>query len=668
MSQKTFQTVCVCLSVLMIFLTVLINVQLFFVIQDKDADAIPVSNNDVTNNQTQTPQKEYKSSPMPMDISKIDVRSTIDKFENPSLWTGADANTSTNGEMCVVSNGDDVEAYRKYDGFIQLQNYLYIDIEVINLPDIEWIALFLLEDLSYANYYECNLMPLISEGSNTLIINRRDFITGTGTPEWDSISTIKLGFKAKAGKNVEICIHEISTYDATPMCSLWFDDGWKSVYTNAFPVMKSNEFAGTISVISSHVGYEAFCSQKELKTMYDAGWDMTNHTHSHANLTEITTEQVDTEVSTCFTYLMDNGFERAASHFVPPFCSTNEEVDAVISEYASTSRPNWNSFNYLPVRDAFALCFREVTPDITPQTVQEWIDEAITYDLWLVLLFHLIETPADTPTKYPKEDFDTIVTYLAEKKTEIDVMTVSEVFAADVVQTNERDVDEVADEDTEGDWRLVWQDDFNGSTLDAQAWNVVEAPPFKNNELQTYALKNVSVEDGCLKIVSTEKDGNYLSGAVTTENKQLFQQGKIEIRARLPEGKGIFPALWMLPQSGADYPEVDIIEFLGDKPKEIWHVMHYEQDGKKLRVYEKVLGSSYNDDYHVFSIEWTDDGVVWRIDGEQTLSTEKYIPNDKMYLYINTAVGGNWPGSPDTQTAFPQTMLIDYVKYYQKTE
>lgn len=675
MNRKTFSIVNVSLSVAIIILLALSNIQLFFLSEQLDehgeksptavasnTSIVSSESNKVSQSNTQSDVNLANSYPKRSLDTALSARTTIDDFVNADLWNGGTPLDS--GSIKLQSTGKMAEAYRKYDGFLSLSNYITLNADFNGIENLDWIALFLLEDMSYANYYEFDLKPHITNGANTIVINRKNAKIGTGKPDWNKISSVKLAFQTKEGASADITLHEISTYDATPMCTIWFDDGWKSTYTEAFRILEDNNIPGTLSVISSHVGYPDFCSLGELKDMYDAGWDLVNHTQSHKNLSEISSEEAEKEISICLNYLNDNGFTRASDHFVPPYCATNEKVEEIISKYAVTSRPQWNAYNELPIIDPYKMCFREVLPHVKPETVYQWIDESIENDLWLVLLFHSLETPADTNTKYAVEDFQRIVDRLAEVQSEIPCVTVSEAMQLDVVKPIEKP--SVLEDSDESQWSLVWEDSFDDNKLNTDYWNAVEAAPFKNNELQTYTKDHVDEANGFLNLVSSFQNNEYLSGAVTTNNKQLFRYGRIDVKAKLPRGKGIFPAIWLLPQSDASFPEIDIIEFLGSKPNEIWHVMHYEQNGERNRAFHKVTADDFSSDFHVFSLEWTEQSMTWLIDGKITYTVDSYVPSEKMYLYINTAVGGNWPGNPNKDTEFPQTMQIDYVKYYTK--
>ncbi|MDY0099331.1 MAG: glycoside hydrolase family 16 protein [Bacteroidales bacterium] len=244
-------------------------------------------------------------------------------------------------------------------------------------------------------------------------------------------------------------------------------------------------------------------------------------------------------------------------------------------------------------------------------------------------------------------------------------------------------------------WSLVWSDEFTGDCLDTVKWNVLLREHSKHNELQYYLPDEVYVENGLLRLRSRiRKFGGmeFTSGRLDTKGKLAPVYGRFEIRAKLPSGKGLWPAYWLYPQnrnwqmeyimaeavaSGKEsfipeerpwYSEIDIMEFLGHEPDIIYGTLHYYSfDGQKKTSSGKVTGTiDYSKDFHVYALEWEPDSMRWYIDGRLFHSTALGIPHTPHYLIINTAIGGGWPGNPDSTTVFPQFHDIDYVRIYQK--
>ena len=245
------------------------------------------------------------------------------------------------------------------------------------------------------------------------------------------------------------------------------------------------------------------------------------------------------------------------------------------------------------------------------------------------------------------------------------------------------------------EWNLVWHDEFDGPKTDADKWNILMRENSKHSELQYYVPDEVYIENGVLRIRSRiRKYGShdYTSGRLDTEGKFAPVYGRFEIRARLPRGKGLWPAHWLYPEDrdwlmekamedavegGKErlipeerpwYTEIDIMEFLGHEPGVVYGTLHYcAFDGTRKSTSGTWRGQAdYTKDFHVYVLEWEPDSIRWYIDGQLLHATSSGIPHKPHYLILNTAIGGSWPGNPDSTTTFPQYHDIDYVRVYQK--
>ena len=240
-------------------------------------------------------------------------------------------------------------------------------------------------------------------------------------------------------------------------------------------------------------------------------------------------------------------------------------------------------------------------------------------------------------------------------------------------------------------FKLIWADEFNGTTLDNSKWNYdigngcPELCGWGNNEAQYYSssTENVKVENGVLKIIAkpdTLGGMMYSSGKIHSKNKGDFRYGRIEARIKLPETQGMWPAFWLLstedtygqwPSSG----EIDIMELLGHEPEKVYATLHtglpWTYQGNN---YTLPAPATFADTFHVFSIEWEEDTIRWFVDGLQfhELNSDSIGPwqpfQEDFYLIFNVAVGGNWPGYPNSTTVFPQTMEVDYVRVYNSPD
>ncbi|MDC3417547.1 glycoside hydrolase family 16 protein [Aquibacillus salsiterrae] len=211
----------------------------------------------------------------------------------------------------------------------------------------------------------------------------------------------------------------------------------------------------------------------------------------------------------------------------------------------------------------------------------------------------------------------------------------------------------------------VFLDNFN-SELDQTYWNIVKRGDNYNNELQYYHPNNVTTSNGKLKLTAKKefvRNHYYTSGQITTQDKLSFKYGTIEFRAKVPSGKGLFSAVWLLPKDKSrKFPEIDILEVIGSQPRTIYMVNHWKNKNETLTDYGTF--PIKDEGFHVYRLDWTEEKLTWFIDEQKIFSTTKQVPQQTMYLLINLAVGGNWPGEPNEKTVLPNTFELDYIKIY----
>lgn len=236
-------------------------------------------------------------------------------------------------------------------------------------------------------------------------------------------------------------------------------------------------------------------------------------------------------------------------------------------------------------------------------------------------------------------------------------------------------------------YTLAWSDEFSGTTLNSGVWNqeIGNNNGWGNNELEYYtnSLKNTFLSNGNL-IIEARRESlggyNYTSGRMTTQNKKHFKFGRIDIRAKLPVGKGIWPAIWMLGAniSSVGWPscgEIDIMELVGTFPSRVTGTMHWKGasgDRQLKGANYNLAAGDFSQKFHVFSIVWTSNSIKWYVDDQLFLANSisdvgsaNYPFNADHFLLFNVAVGGDWPGPPDVNTSFPQRMFVDYVRVFQ---
>jgi len=237
-------------------------------------------------------------------------------------------------------------------------------------------------------------------------------------------------------------------------------------------------------------------------------------------------------------------------------------------------------------------------------------------------------------------------------------------------------------------WQQVWGDEFNYTGLpDSTKWNYdVGGNGWGNNELEFYTEKrseNARVENGNLVIEARKESWqgmNYTSARLLTKNKGDWQYGKVEVRARLPRGRGTWPAIWMLgsttPLKWPDDGEIDIMEHVGFDQGVIHGTIHCKKYNwvSGTQKTATITVADCSDSFHVYTVEWDNNVISLFVDSTRyfTFSNEgsgydAWPFGNRMFLILNIAVGGNWGGQQGVDnTIWPQKMEIDYVRVWQK--
>lgn len=244
---------------------------------------------------------------------------------------------------------------------------------------------------------------------------------------------------------------------------------------------------------------------------------------------------------------------------------------------------------------------------------------------------------------------------------------------------------------SEGTWTLRFSDDFDAPVLDETRWTTcywwddAGCTNKGNAELQWYIEDNVSVADGLLKLVAkrqpAEVDGKiypYTSGMVTSgryyeerdePDRFSFTYGYVEVSAKIPQGEGLWPAIWLLPSNHTSTPEIDVMEVLGDATDTLEMHYHYRQQDRKLNVGKSLVTSDLSNAFRRYGVEWSSTGIRWYLDGREVWRIGHDVPiaAGPMYLLINLAVGGEWAGPEIDESRLPAEFLIDYVKVWQRS-
>jgi beta-glucanase (GH16 family) len=238
-------------------------------------------------------------------------------------------------------------------------------------------------------------------------------------------------------------------------------------------------------------------------------------------------------------------------------------------------------------------------------------------------------------------------------------------------------------------WELVWSDEFEGKELDRSKWKFeTGGNGFGNNELQFYTdrIENTTLDRGSLVIEArAEKYRNRQYTSAKLQSKMSWTYGRFEFRAKLPRGRGVWPALWMMPDDMTKYGgwpscgEIDILEQLGHEPNRVYGTLHFGNPHRSKGASVALKSGSLSDDFHEYALEWFPGEIRWLVDGELYQAQNDWFtsgagsawpaPFDRaFYLQLNVAVGGNWPGSPDGETVWPQKLMVDYVRVFKAKE
>lgn len=452
------------------------------------------------------------------------------------------------------------------------------------------------------------------------------------------------------------------------------DDGWETQYTEGYRILDKYKLKGNIGVISEAVGTNGYVNEDQLNEMYQRGWDLLNHTKTHPDLSTLTKEKQRIEILDNKKWLKSKGYTRGEKAFIYPYGTYNvETLDILKEEGFIWARSVMDGENYDLSYEAKTM---NLVTNLDPELVKDRVDTAIENKSTLLFMNHKFGDEVDEYDMfYDVESFEKIVSYVSEKQKqgELNVITIAEylemskdkktlkqsytepIFYANLSEEEKKQL-------IEDKWLTVWYEDF--SRLDKTKWNLVDSGVNYNDELQYYRPRNVEIKENSLYLIGKDEEYNdytYTSGKLTTEDKFELMYGKIEFTAKTDYSIGSFPAVWLSP-IGQDYlPEIDIFEAVGIEYGHVYYVNHWKEGEEIKRAFEGIEHTNPLD-FHTYSIEWTQDEIKWFVDGKHIFTSTEGIPNEPMYLIINLAIGGEWPGSPNEDTKFPMNFVIKDLK------
>jgi beta-glucanase (GH16 family) len=226
-----------------------------------------------------------------------------------------------------------------------------------------------------------------------------------------------------------------------------------------------------------------------------------------------------------------------------------------------------------------------------------------------------------------------------------------------------------------GNWKLIFNDEFNGTSLDTSVWNTCfpwarqdRCTNSGNHELELFQPQEAYLDgSGHLVLRAEEQQINgfdYTSGMVASYRSLNFKYGYVEARVKIPAGKGLWPQFWMMPSDRSWPPEIDIFEILGDDPTRAYFTYHWGSSNNTSQY--SYSGPDFSAGWHTFAAKWEPGEITWYTDGiERGKFTDSVVTSKSMYLILDLSVGGDWPGPPDSTTDFPSYWQIEYVRVWQ---
>lgn len=245
--------------------------------------------------------------------------------------------------------------------------------------------------------------------------------------------------------------------------------------------------------------------------------------------------------------------------------------------------------------------------------------------------------------------------------------------------------------------KLVFSDEFDGQTLSRQNWSTcydwrkpteTGCTNSGNFEQQWYTEDQLSVQDGNLVLTAAKqavdvsvqgqsKTFAYKSGMVNSGKgstvgsaRWVGTYGYYEAKMFVSKGQGVWPAFWLLPVDGEWPPEIDVMEFLGNKPSQVLQTVHWRNNDKPAKSDEAITANpDYSADWHTYGVDWEPSKIDWYIDGKKTRTfSGTDVPSKPMEIIIDLAIGGLLPGNADASTPFPRELKVDYVRVYQPND
>jgi beta-glucanase (GH16 family) len=222
-------------------------------------------------------------------------------------------------------------------------------------------------------------------------------------------------------------------------------------------------------------------------------------------------------------------------------------------------------------------------------------------------------------------------------------------------------------------WVLKFHDEFNGTELNRTKWSTTfpwgARTNGANHELEYYTDTAFQVANGMLRIRANRHSTHgfrYTSGIITSYASFNLTYGYLEVRAQVPKGVGLWPAVWLATHDESWPPEIDLMEIQGNNTVMNHMTTHYSDAAGPEQKQYGWAGPDFSKGFHTFGLQWTPSQLTWYVDGIQRFRTSIGVPDKPMYVIANLAVGGDWVGPPNAKTAFPASLKLAYIRVYQR--
>ncbi|WP_312117977.1 polysaccharide deacetylase family protein [Brevibacillus reuszeri] len=357
----------------------------------------------------------------------------VELFADNSVWLKAYGGTGTltfpSGKMQILSTGTSIAARRavllSMNGAKTVKVRFYVP-DIVNLYEIEF---YFAHDANMTDYMGYQLRQwAMTKGWNEFNLDLSKFYS-TGGGSWSKdITYLQIRTKSNTGTSAPVVFDWMIRDEVQrPNIIFMFDDGWSSQYTEAFKYMGKYSMPGVCAVISGSVGWSGYCTEAQLREMYDNGWDLANHTVTHGDLTLHTDPaNIEAELKGCSDWLNARGFTRASNIVAYPFGSFNDLVNQAMQSRRA-GRVTQEATNTTPPPSKSQIKTRSVYNTTPVADLKSYIDQAIGEGSTCLFLFHkLVESGASTGIDYLISDFRQVVDYAYSKRSQIDVITFTE--------------------------------------------------------------------------------------------------------------------------------------------------------------------------------------------------------------------------------------------------